>query len=280
MNLARRVLCGWLAVAVLPHSASAQLSSNQKVKCANAYEQAQRTRNEGLFRAAREHTLVCADEVCPSVLRTECVKWLGEIDAAMPTVLVVARDGSGNEVSDVNVVVDGTKVLERLDGKALPVDPGIHTFRFTRAGSATVEQKILIREAEKRRPVLVTFGGGATLEPSKPAASDTPSSVPVATWILGGVGLVALGLSLPIYLNASKRKSELDDDPCAFAQTCAPSRVEGVRRQYIYGDVALGVGIVALAGATIVWLATPKRTVTAAVAPLPGGVAAGLRFTF
>ncbi len=280
MKLPSRVLAGVLSLSVLPHAAFGQLSNEQKVKCANAYEQAQRTRNEGLYKASREHLLVCAQDQCPPVLRNECVKWLGEVDAAMPTVLIVAVDGAGNELSDVTVSVDGTKVLDRLDGKAIPVDPGVHTFRFSRPGSDAVEQKVLIREAEKRRPVSVTFPSAAAPVPArKPETPSEGSSVPLGTYILGGAGLVALGLSVPMYLTAFRTKSDIESG-CGSNQTCPPSEGDRLRRQFLYGDLALGIGVVALASATILWIATPKKTVTAGVAPLPGGVAGAFSVAF
>jgi hypothetical protein len=279
LRRARRVLAGWLVVSVVPHAAVAQLSNEQKVKCANAYEQAQRTRNEGLFRASRDQLLVCAQDLCPPVLRNECVKWLGEIDAAMPTVLIVALDGAGNEISDVAVTVDGTKVLDRLNGQALPVDPGVHTFRFSRAGSDTIEQKVLIREAEKRRPVSVTFAANASIAPEKPATPSDGSSVPAGTWILGGVGVVAIGLSIPMYLSAQKSRSDLEAR-CGDRGVCDPSEGDSLQRKFLYGDIALGVGVIALASATILWIAAPKKTVTAGVAPMPGGVAGAFSVAF
>jgi hypothetical protein len=280
----KRALAFVLIVA-LPHPAIAQLSNDQKVKCANAYEQAQRTRNEGLFRASREHMLVCADDACPKVLRNECVKWLGEIDNAMPTVLIVAKDDKGNELSDVSVSVDGTKVSNQLDGKALAVDPGTRTFRFGRAGSDTIEQKVLIREGEKRRVITVTFTSTSGSSTPSPIKDDKPapaggSSVPAATWILGGVGVVALAVSAPMYASYFRQKSELDDG-CGKTSTCDPKDVDPVKRQLIYANVTSAIGVVALGTAVIIWAAAPsKSSVTAGIAPTPGGVAGSFRIVF
>lgn len=277
MKVDRRVLAVVLAIVFVGDSAiaRAQTSNDFKIKCANAYEQAQRTRNEGLFRASRENLLICADDLCPPVLRNECVKWLGENDAATPTVMIVARDSAGNEVSDVAVTIDGTKVLERLDGKAMPVDPGVHTFRFARTGSDTVEQKVLIREAEKRRPVLVTFGAAAV-----PAVPEKPSSatggIPAGTWILTGLGVVALGVSVPMYIGYFDKKSRLDK----CSPGCNPADGDSARRQLLSANVATWIGVAAIASGLIVWAATPSTRVSASVAPLPGGVAGSFTVAF
>ncbi|MBI2392513.1 MAG: hypothetical protein HYV09_23210 [Deltaproteobacteria bacterium] len=279
--LLRRAFAGVLAIllAQVAPAARGDASTELKVRCANAYEQAQRTRNDGLLRASRDHLLVCANDACPAVLRTECVKWLGEIEQALPTVIVIA-DAGGAEVFDVSVTIDGTRVLERLDGKAIAVDPGVHTFRFARDGGDAVEQKLLVREGEKRRPIRVSFA----VAPKPLAPSDEPkpaARVPAATWILGGVGLVCLGASVPLYLTAADAKSELDADPCAARGTCDPDRVATVKRKFVYGDVAAIFGTAALVGAAVVWFtAPPQPAVRAGVAPLPGGVAGSFVLAF
>ena len=46
------------------------------------------------------------------------------------SVVPAAKDKKGRDIVDVKVSIDGKVVTETLDGKALPVDPGVHTFRF------------------------------------------------------------------------------------------------------------------------------------------------------
>jgi hypothetical protein len=256
-----------LVVAMLPLPARAQ-STDEKMRCASAHEQAQRTRKEGLLRASRDHLLVCAEDACPSVLRVECVKWLSEVDAAMPTVIPSAKDAAGNDLLDVSVSIDGTKVKDRLDGQAIPVDPGGHTFRFARQGQA-VEQKILVREGEKRRAISVAFEAGAQPPKSDTQPATSSSSVPTATWFLGSLGVVAVGAGVGLYLVGSSQKKELDD----CEPVCDPDRVSRTKRTFVYGDVAMGVGIVALAGAAIVW-ASSSKSHEVGVAPTPHGIAA------
>lgn len=270
-----------LALTLVAHSAAAQVAStDQKVRCASAYEQAQRTRKEGLLRASRDHLLVCAEETCPAVLRDDCVKWLGEVEQAMPTVIVVAKDAQGNDLVDVSVSIDGTRVAERLDGTAIAVDPGMHTFKLARQGEA-VEQRVLVREGEKRRALSVTFGEASKSDTKPIAPRATSSGVPAATWILGSLGVVAVGAGVGLYLVGRGQKNELDQKPCAQTNTCDPDvDVAPVKRTFIYGDVAMGLGIAALAGAAVVWIAQPSPTQQIGIAPTRGGLAfsASLRF--
>ncbi len=260
----------------LPHTAGAQ-ASDPKVRCATAYEQAQRTRKDGALLASREHLLVCAEEACPAILRSECVKWLGEVELATPSVIVVAEDATGAEIVDVTVTIDGARVLERLDGRALPLDPGVHVFRVERASGEVIEQKVLVREGEKRRPVSVRFGASAT--PAAPIDRPTPS-VPTGTWVLGAVGVVGLGAFAAFQISGRSQKSDLD----ACAPRCHPDEVDSVRRTFVYGDVALGVGVAALAGAAIVWIAQPSAKtsprVGATVTPTLGGAFGALVAVF
>src|SRR3954470_3608518 len=85
--------------------APAALADDPKVKCANAYEQAQRTRKKGELRASQANLLVCTDPVCPAVLRDECLRWADEVERAMPTVVFAVRDPAGQDVTDVRVLV-------------------------------------------------------------------------------------------------------------------------------------------------------------------------------
>ncbi|MGC4089093.1 MAG: hypothetical protein QM756_14660 [Polyangiaceae bacterium] len=100
--------------------------------CATAFEQAQRFRNETKYIAANQEVLKCANPKCGDALFQECTKMYSELQAAMPTVVFGAREGSKNdELFDVAVSVDGQPVVDQLDGKAIPIDPGNHMFKFT-----------------------------------------------------------------------------------------------------------------------------------------------------
>ena len=55
---------------------------------------------------------------------------------------VHARDAKGEDLTEVRLTIDGETVAERLDGRALTLDPGTHTFRFnfvrSGSGAATI----------------------------------------------------------------------------------------------------------------------------------------------
>ena len=115
--------------------------------CVEAYETAQTLRHETKLRAAREMLAVCSRDLCPPAIRLDCVAWLREVDAALPTVIVSARDGAGTDVPDVEVYVDDQLLTSSLDGRPFDVDPGAHRLRVVRRsqGDAVVQTVLAIQ---------------------------------------------------------------------------------------------------------------------------------------
>ncbi|WP_437581526.1 hypothetical protein [Sorangium sp. So ce887] len=152
-----------------------------KRACAAAYERAQGLRRDGKLLAAREALIACSQPTCPAAAVADCGPWLAEVEKSLPTVVIAARDAHGRERLDVRVLVDGRLLAAALDGKALPVDPGPHTFRYQPAWGPAVEERVLIREGEKNRALTVALGAssaGAPASPPPPAASPPAASPP------------------------------------------------------------------------------------------------------
>src|SRR5262252_6601110 len=72
-------------------------------QCVTTSEQGQADRDEGRYKRARDAFASCSNEVCPVVIRRDCVKWLSELDASAPTIVFVARDERGADLGDVTV---------------------------------------------------------------------------------------------------------------------------------------------------------------------------------
>src|SRR5580700_677011 len=134
-----------LTVALLPAAASA----DDKDDCFNAAENAQKLKTDKKPSQARPALITCSRDVCPQQVRADCVKWLGEVDRDMSTVVVRARDANGHDVIDVKVFVDGELLLSKLQGTAVTVDPGPHKVRYEFPSGKTVEEDVLIAEGEK-----------------------------------------------------------------------------------------------------------------------------------
>src|SRR5438046_2234328 len=82
--------------------------------------------------------------------------WLGEVDAAMPTLAGVARMGN-RDSREVSVSMDGEEIAGELDKTPIPVDPGEHSFRFEAPGQAPIERRLSLSAGEKNRKVELDF---------------------------------------------------------------------------------------------------------------------------
>lgn len=273
MRRAARPPFGALFLAVTTGFVSASAAaerSDEKQACASVAEEAEQLRIDAHFLAARERLLRCSRAECPAAVRGDCAQWMSEVAAAIPTVVLAARDPRGQDVLAARAWVDGAPVVQGLDGKALEIDPGVHKFRFEAAG-ASVEQLVVIREGEKNRAITATLGTAATAPPP-----DAPGVVPARpaprpsawTWALGGVGLVALGLGAYLELSVNADAASLEG---SCGHNCAHSQVDPlVLRQQVLGPIAFGVGAVALGVAAYMLF----------VVPTPGGAVAGAQGRF
>jgi len=140
-------------------------TAGNKEECISAYEQAQDLRKQSHLINARQRLLVCTREVCPAVLRKDCVQWLEEVERSMPTVVVDVKGTDGSDVVAVKVYLDGKLVAEQLDGKPISLDPGQHTFRFEIAGAPAKEERIVVPEGTKNRRVAVSFAPAGVAQP-------------------------------------------------------------------------------------------------------------------
>jgi hypothetical protein len=128
--------------------------------CNAAYERADlliHGPDAGKLLEARENVRTCAGTSCQPWMIKDCTQWLSDLDRRIPSVVLVARDASGNDVTRVVVSVDQKVIARWLDGHAIDVNPGERTFVFEAAGARRIERRSLIREGEKDQVVEVTF---------------------------------------------------------------------------------------------------------------------------
>jgi len=149
-------------------------AEDTKSACIAAADKGQELRDKKKLLAAREQFVSCARDVCAAPIRKECSKWHDEVEASLPTVSIVALHGS-DAVANVRVFVDGAVLLEKLEGSAVPIDPGVRKFRFELEGSKTIEQDVMVLEGEKLQKVSVTFpkSEAPKEEPKKDPPVDT-----------------------------------------------------------------------------------------------------------
>src|SRR5580700_2222690 len=118
-----------------------QAAADDTSDCIAASEAAQSLRDRRALLEARDQLAVCSRDVCPAPIRSDCIQQRSEVDAAMPSVVLRAKDARAEDMVDVRVLCDGVVVATQEDGKALAVDPGAHTFRFEAQGVPPVERK-------------------------------------------------------------------------------------------------------------------------------------------
>lgn len=222
------------------------MAAPTKDQCFASYEQGQTLRSKGALGAARTEFEVCAQAACPDLTRNDCAKWLGEVDASVPTLTLVVTDRAGRDVIDVRVAIDGRVVVERLDGKAIAVDPGPHKLQLSRPGEASIQLDIVVREGEKNRRVAARFGGGS-------GSSGGIEAVSPAAWVLGGVGVLGLGLFGVLGGIGLAEKSDAEK---TCGDQCSDDIVDPIRTKFIIADVSLTVGLLSLAAGVTVGIIT------------------------
>jgi hypothetical protein len=226
--------------------------------CIAAYEQTQTLRKDGKLMNARSQAALCARPECPALLARDCSKWIGELDASIPTVVLDARSASGVELTDVRVKVDGATLVEHIDGKAIQVDPGTRTFVFDAPGAVAVEKMLVVREGEKNRKISVTIAVTGS-QPTTTPKQERP--IPLGVWIFGGVSVAALAMTTIFAIDGLGKKSDLD----ACKPHCASSDVDAMNKSFTFADFSLGAGV--MAGAAAAWLYLMRPSAEVVVTP-------------
>ncbi len=257
--------------------------------CAGAYENAQELEHATKLRRAKETFLTCARSTCGVYLQRECTRAAARVETGIASVVLSPKDDEGLPLVDVQVTMDGELLTSRLDGRALPVDPGLHNFVFKTARGASQEQRIPVAQGERNHAISVALRAEPTLAPKLPSspgaglpradakvatetapiekaapeksvpaekiatdAATTPSDKGGGSSVAPYIvgGLGVIGVAGYALLSSSARGANTDLQRCW--PTCPQSSLDRVRQLYIAADVSLGAGIVAIGAAT--WL--------------------------
>jgi len=254
--------------------------ATDKRECARTSEAGQRNRAEGHLRAARDRFRICAQEECPDVVRHDCVTWLDELEAALPSVVFAVTDENGNDVHGAQILVDGQPVA--ADGKALPLDPGSHAVRAVLANGRAVEKEIQVAEGVKHRLVALALPPSSSdgsqptaAPPNRSAAAGVEPPSRTLGWVLGGTGAGVLGVTAYLGLSGLSRAHDLEG---SCKPSCDPSDVDALRTRFRVSYVTGAVGGV-LVAAGIYFLVFPLGgSHGAAVTAGPGRADMTIRF--
>jgi hypothetical protein len=291
--------CG-VAMLLSTSSAGAAEKASKKAVCTPAYaayKAGQEQEKAGHLRAARDSFQTCAQVTSCTGLAPKCGVKYSELASQMPSVVPVVTDEAGSPRVDVQVKVDGETLCSQLDGKGLPVEPGVHEFSFSTERGVFATQKVMIVEGQRNRPITVSMrptGAVATTAPVdtaatspaaveiKPAASakmvaDEPASdsePAVASAPAAAVSAAPLPRKGPSTLTyvfgaagivglgagaALTFWGKKDNDALSQCKpSCSPASVDHIRTLYIASDISLGVGAAALGVAAVLYATTSR----------------------
>jgi hypothetical protein len=237
-----------------------------KHECVDAATNGQTKRDEGKLLAARDLMMRCARDEC-TVVKAFCARWLTEIEGQIPSVVVRVVDSDGSDRTDAKATMDGRPM--RLDGKPMSLDPGEHRLVVEAPDAQRKEQKVLLVDREKSRLVSVQL---PSKKRGQAAAADTRSSappqkegIPTGVWILGGIGVAAVGTGVYFGLTARHQLNELQNN---CSPMCPESSTKSGRRDALLADIGFGVGGAAIVSA-ILWGALSGGASPAHQASLP-----------
>jgi hypothetical protein len=212
------------------------------------------------------------------------------IDARVPRLVLHLTTPS----SSARVVRDGVDLGGAFD-VPLPMDPGKHAIHIVEPSHDDATYDVTLAEKETKK-IDVAMGKekgdeGVVTKPKPPIVDATPSDDPGASrrkiaWIVGGVGVVALGVGVVGGLVALHDKSVVDGE-CP-SNACSQKGYDAAQSGHkwatvstiatIGGVAAIGVSIVLLVTAphaTTSTSVTSNATPTSVIAPTPiaGGAA-------
>jgi hypothetical protein len=208
---------------------------------------------------------------------------------------IFVNEGS---VAGLTIKRDGAVVNQAQWGVAVPVDGGAHAITATapkkKPWQGSVEVKGEATATSIPLPAQLDDAPEAAAPPAKEGAPSTPQDaaprggVPAWAWVLGGVGLAGVGVSVGFLMDERGAQSSIDQS--CTAKTCAKGFDAHAANGRLYRgfDVFVGAGVVGVValGASIAGIATaPKKQKSAAIAPpvpwlAPGAGGLGWRGRF
>jgi hypothetical protein len=255
--------------------------------CLSATEAWLKLRTDHKLRAARNQLLVCSAPSCPAEVRDECIHHIDEVNAALPTVVFTVKSGGGQELSAVKVSMDGEVVADHLDGTALTLDPGSHTFTFETAGQPPATTTLILHEGEKGRAETVVVGPTPPPAPAEPTSAaprapastgptpaDGGSGLRTVGLVVGGGGIVGLVVGGIFGAMAASSWSTAQNE-CPSHSGCSPQAINDHNSTTTFATVST-IGFVAggvlLAGGVTLYLMAPKGASAVGLQVTPSGL--------
>ena len=68
-------------------------------ECVAAFDSAQTLRKKLELRAAKTQLELCARAACPSIIASDCGRWLTEVQTELPSIIIAVKDEHGKDTS-------------------------------------------------------------------------------------------------------------------------------------------------------------------------------------
>ncbi len=208
---------------------------------------------------------------------------IAELDARIPTLVLRLPD----DVVAAKATVDGGVPFSPLVTKIVRLDPGTHVIVVTAEGRKTFEKKVSVKEKDPPLEIEVPLPEGdapkplpvAETPPPKPAMPPRVESSSPWPWVVGGAGAVALATGGILFALCCSTIAEMDAacgpnrDRCP--RTLQPTEDRG-RTYGTAGAVFVGIGVVGVGAAIVLWSTHDDHPEKSSIALSPGPTPLGL----
>jgi hypothetical protein len=228
--------------------------------CIEASTKARALRKAKKLVDARASLSTCSASACPDAVGSFCRQRLAEVAREIPSIVFVAKDRRGHDLSAVKLSIDGATFADHLDGSAIELDPGEHVFRFEYAGKEPVVERFVLREGEQDRRETIVIGSDPTAPTAEaahpPAPAGTERAIALAVAGVGVAGLIAGGVFGALTISAHDAyEQDCGGNIGAPPGQCTPQGFRGEGDAANKGNLATGFfiagGVATAAG--VVW---------------------------
>jgi hypothetical protein len=189
----------------------------------------------------------------------------------------------------LTVTLDGAPLGAAAWGVGMPVDPGPHQVTASAPNKTTFEQQIEIENGSStlKIPKLAAAAGAAagpravdTDSEKKPVTDEAPAGngKRTAGFVIGGVGLVALGVGGYFGMRAFSKWSEREDNCVGGCSPAAKSAGDDAQSAATAANIGIGVGLVAIGVGTYLVLSAKSSSEPSALQKSGAQQARALQF--
>jgi len=164
MRAAKRSAVAEAATPAPAAAPAAAPASSGGPTCGAAWRSAVEHQKSGQLQEARELFAACRQASCSPAMRKECSKQYDQLESDIPSVVAIVTDQAGEPRTDVEIKCDGRLLASQLDGRSVPVDPGVHEFSFSKDGDVFATQKVMVAEGQHHRLIAAAVPGAGGAE--------------------------------------------------------------------------------------------------------------------